>query len=303
MNFITLDFETANSQRTSPCEIGITIVKDNKIIETKSWLVKPQDNCFDDFNVYIHKITPEMVENEPEFDKVWDEVKPFIENNFIIAHNSSFDISVLRRTIELYNISTPSFKFACSYRISRKVWPDIHSFDLKSLCRLNNIKLKHHRAGSDSLATAELVLKMFEKAEIEDINDLSSKLQFIVGEVTQGEFNSFSSKRNDTKTDLTKFVGDTSKVNTDSIFFEKTVVFTGTLTSMIRSAAQQKIVDIGGKLGLSVTKDTDILVVGQQDFKVVGEDGMSSKQEKAIKLIEKGANIEIVSENDFLQNT
>ena len=45
-----------------------------------------------------------------------------------------------------------------------------------------------------------------------------------------------------------------------------------------------------------------VTIVGQQDYRVVGDDGMSSKQEKAIKLIEKGSTLEILSEDDFLKN-
>ena len=51
-----------------------------------------------------------------------------------------------------------------------------------------------------------------------------------------------------------------------------------------------------------MNRDTNFLIVGQQDFRVVGEDGMSSKQEKAIKMIEKGAELEILSEDDFLHS-
>jgi DNA polymerase III subunit epsilon len=40
MDFITLDFETATSQRDSPCEIGLTFVSGGQIVETKSWLIK-----------------------------------------------------------------------------------------------------------------------------------------------------------------------------------------------------------------------------------------------------------------------
>ena len=67
MNFITIDFETANAQRNSPCEIGLTFVENFEIIESKSWLIKPINNEFDYFNIMIHGITPEDVENEPEF--------------------------------------------------------------------------------------------------------------------------------------------------------------------------------------------------------------------------------------------
>ena len=43
-----------------------------------------------------------------------------------------------------------------------------------------------------------------------------------------------------------------------------------------------------------------ILVVGQQDYRVVGDFGMSNKQKKARKLLEKGQGIEILSEIEFL---
>lgn len=71
---------------------------------------------------------------------------------------------------------------------------------------------------------------------------------------------------------------------------------------MARSTAQQLIADIGGINAKGITKTTDFLIVGQQDYRVVGEDGMSNKQERAIKYIEKGFNIEVLSENDFIRN-
>ena len=43
-----------------------------------------------------------------------------------------------------------------------------------------------------------------------------------------------------------------------------------------------------------------ILAVGQQDYRVVGDFGMSNKQKKALKLLEKGQGIEILSEIEFL---
>ena len=62
----------------------------------------------------------------------------------------------------------------------------------------------------------------------------------------------------------------------------------------------QKIKDIGGIPADSVTKKTEVLVVGQQDYRAVGDSGMSSKQKKAFQLLEKGQDIEILSEAEFL---
>ena len=41
MDFITIDFETATTDRDSPCEIGLTFVEKNEIKDVESWLIKP----------------------------------------------------------------------------------------------------------------------------------------------------------------------------------------------------------------------------------------------------------------------
>jgi DNA polymerase-3 subunit epsilon len=46
---------------------------------------------------------------------------------------------------------------------------------------------------------------------------------------------------------------------------------------------------------------TDFLIVGQQDIKVVGENGISESHLKAIELIENGYSLKILSEEDFYE--
>lgn len=302
MNFITIDFETASSARNSPCEIGLTFVKDNQIADTKSWLIKPINNHFDYFNTLIHGIKPEDVKNKPEFNELWEEIQPLIENQFLIAHNASFDFSVLRKTLETYSIPFPTLNYSCSYIFSKKVWQGLPAYDLKTLCKVNNISLNHHRAAADSKATAELVLKAFELTGVNSLDDFTEKLQTSVGRLYDGGYSPAETKRIYKKADTTKITGDVSKHNPSSIFYGKTVVFTGTLSGMLRAEAQKMIADIGGIIGNDVTKNTDFLIVGQQDYRVVGDDGMSSKQEKAVKLIAKGADLEIISEEEFMRN-
>jgi DNA polymerase III subunit epsilon len=302
MDFITIDFETATSDRDSPCEIGLTFVENNQIVDTKSWLIKPMYDEFDYFNILIHGIRPEHVADKPEFNELWNEIKPLIENKFLIAHNAGFDFSVLRRTLEAYQIPFPTLSYSCSYIFSKKVWQGLPAYDLKTLCKVNNISLKHHRAAADSKATAELSLKAFEVAGVNSVDDFTEKLKTTVGQLFNGGYKPSETKRVHKSADLTKIVGDPTKHNPSSIFYGRTVVFTGVLSSMVRAEAQQTLADVGGIIGASVTQTTDFLIVGQQDYRVVGEDGMSNKQEKAIKLIDKGSSIEILSESDFIKN-
>ena len=58
LDFIAIDFETATGKRASICEAGICVVKDGKVVETKSWLVRPEDNAYSYWNIQIHGIHP-----------------------------------------------------------------------------------------------------------------------------------------------------------------------------------------------------------------------------------------------------
>lgn len=195
MNFITLDFETATSQRDSPCEIGLTFVQNNRIVDTRSWLIKPTHNAFDYYNTLIHGIRPEHVADQPEFDELWHDLKPLLENQFIIAHNAAFDMSVLRKTLETYRLPFPTLQYSCSYIFAKKVWLDLPAYDLKTLCNFNNINFNHHRAGADSKATAELVLKAFKIAGVSSYEDFPEKLMTTVGQLYEGGYKPSQAKR------------------------------------------------------------------------------------------------------------
>lgn len=87
--------------------------------------------------------------------------------------------------------------------------------------------------------------------------------------------------------------------DTSHPLFGKVCVFTGALEKMARKDAMQLVVDLGGSVGDSVTKKTNYLILGNNDFCQSIKDGKSNKQKKAEALILKGHDIEILSENVF----
>lgn len=303
MNFITIDFETATSQRDSPCEIGLTFVEDWKVKETRSWLIKPKYDEFDPFNIRVHGIRPDHVFNEPTFDLLWKEILPLIEGKFLIAHNAGYDMSVLRKTLEHYSVDFPTLDYSCSYIFSKKVWPGQPSYNLESLCAANQISYKPHRAGEDSRATAELSIKALTLAQVSEVSHFPEKLKTTIGKLFPGGYIPAETKRENKSWFRPKVEIESRPElhDPESAFYEKTVVFTGELLSMSRPEAMQRIADIGGVPKDHMTKATDYLVVGLQDYRVVGAEGMSSKQRKAIEMVEKGSEIEILSEEEFLK--
>ena len=74
----------------------------SKIIEEKSFLIKPNPNEFDYFNTLVHGINENDVKNSPNFEEVYVSLKEDFEEFPIIAHNASFDISVLRHSLNQY---------------------------------------------------------------------------------------------------------------------------------------------------------------------------------------------------------
>ncbi|MER2107051.1 MAG: BRCT domain-containing protein [Solibacillus sp.] len=77
-------------------------------------------------------------------------------------------------------------------------------------------------------------------------------------------------------------------------FLNKTIVFTGALATMTRRAAAKLAIDCGAVIHGAVTEHTDFVVLGDK------RRGISTKQQRAEKLIHDGAAIQLLVEDDFL---
>ncbi|MFN6178102.1 MAG: 3'-5' exonuclease [Flavobacteriales bacterium] len=170
MDFLALDFETATAQPDSPCELGIAIVRGGVVREVRNWLIKPpQWPYFSPYNIAVHGITPKDVAQAPRWRDIWQEVADLLHDNVVVAHNAAFDMSVLRSTLAAQGLAHPMFQYFCSVSMARKVWPGRTSYGLGPMCAFHGIPLKHHRAGNDAEATAELVLRATDQRPSFDI--------------------------------------------------------------------------------------------------------------------------------------
>jgi len=149
MNFTAIDFETAQGYRWSICQVGIVRVEDGVIKDQLSLLVQPPDNYYWSKFIDIHGITPNHTKRSSTFDKVWNQVAPFIENQNVVAHNGfGFDFNCLKQTLAYYKMNEPKYTGHCTYKI--------YGDNLASLCRKHKIPLNHHDALSDARACAQL---------------------------------------------------------------------------------------------------------------------------------------------------
>ena len=93
LSFVALDFETANSFRGSPCAVGMARVLDGEVVETRRLLMRPPASVdgFDDFNIFLHGITPAMVKGEPRFRDRLLEIIAFIGDLPVVAPHAAFE--------------------------------------------------------------------------------------------------------------------------------------------------------------------------------------------------------------------
>lgn len=150
-SFTAIDFETAQGYRWSICQVGLVRVENGIITKELDILVQPPDNYYWSNFTTIHGITARDTINSPTFNKIWNQIAPFIENQNVVAHNGfGFDFPVLSKTLEYYGMSAPDYNKFCTYKI--------YKTNLGNLCQEHNIPLNHHDALSDARACAKLYL-------------------------------------------------------------------------------------------------------------------------------------------------
>lgn len=306
MDFISLDFEIANSSMSSACSMGMVFVENNEIIDEKYFLIHPPTMDFDQRMVSVHGIRPIDVISAMNFNVIWKEIKHHFNDTLIVAHNAQFDMSVLYSCLTEYSLEYPNFGYIDSISISTKQCNGRVGNSLKERLEHFNIMIdNHHNALSDARAVAELVIKCVEIKKKKCLADyLKSYSTLYIKPFSQlkpqTEFKSIEA-RFGSRIAISEIAPTVETISVNNPFFGKNVVFTGDLQAIDRKAAMQEVVNLGGNVKSGVSGLTDYLVVGIQDKTLVGETGKSTKERKAYELIAKGKDIKIIGETEFLR--
>jgi DNA polymerase-3 subunit epsilon len=182
---VAIDFETANEMMSSACALGIAIVDGNKITAVRHWLIKPPELRFNYFNSRLHGITAKDVEKKPEFYRIWPSIKKYLEGNIIIAHNAGFDMAVLKSVLRVYQIEIPELHYACTVRLSRKVWKGFDNYRLNTVAENLEISFRHHNAREDACACANIAIAAAEKLETGSFFELIEKLELKINQLVE----------------------------------------------------------------------------------------------------------------------
>ena len=277
--YIAIDFETANSNLTSACAIGIVGARNGKIVYNNYYLINPQEE-FSEFNITVHHITPEMVENERTFPDVWNEIKDVLNGEIIVCHNAMFDIAVLKACLEKYNIDFPNIGVGCTLKVSRIAFKDI-----LPNCRLNTISSylevehNHHNASSDALVCFYLIERVKRMYQAIDINELFEVLNLGFGVLNNKIYRGCYSKLK------------AKKAKCD-ILNGQVFASSGKPKTMTKTEVIKRIEENGGNYSKNINKGITSFIIFTNPVK--------SKLNELNRLIEK-KKINVLNESDFLE--
>lgn len=306
MEFTAIDFETANASRSSACAVGLSLVENGEIVGRVHQLIRPEPLQFDPFNVSIHGITEADVADAPSFAEYWPSLMQTLKGP-LIAHNASFDMSVLRHVLDELNIPYPMTDYFCTRVIAKLTWPEHPTYALDHIAQVLDITFQHHDAAEDARACAMIALHACNAHGIDSLYDLQEVCGLRVGCLFVGGYAACEGPRAQRamgaygpKLRAADILPSVDQVDEEHPYCGMSFAFTGMMTAMQRRDAMQAVVDRGGICHDTVKQETNYLVLGQKGYIGYRSGHKSLKMKKAEQMLAKGLPVEILSEADFV---
>ncbi|MGK9367670.1 exonuclease domain-containing protein [Melioribacter sp. Ez-97] len=176
--YCVFDFETTgvSARNERVIEIGIVKIRNKKIIDTFSSYINP-GRQIPPFITQLTGITDDDVAQAPYFEDVYNDILNFFGDAVLVAHNLKFDYSFLKYECLKTGLEIPENPAICTLQLAKRIYPELPSKALGSLTR--HLKIRHkkvHTGLGDAMATAKILIKMFdrltEEHHVESVSDL-----------------------------------------------------------------------------------------------------------------------------------
>lgn len=174
--FVVVDFEMANHNLASICQLGFAVFENHTLVDQWESLVNPLSE-FGYYQTRVHGLTPQDVADAPTIHDLSERIKSLVSNEIVCSFGMN-DFHALNGNFQL-----PECKWMDISKVCNRVWTDIPKGqrNLKSLCQIKNIALKnHHNALGDAIASGELLNILMQ----ENTYNMSDLLKFSMRNVS-----------------------------------------------------------------------------------------------------------------------
>jgi DNA polymerase-3 subunit epsilon len=193
-SWVAIDFETANGSRASACSVAVARVKGGEVVDRFASLIRPPrgHDRFEYRNTQIHGIQASDVVGAPGWRQVWGRLSEFAGGDPLVAHNASFDTSVIRAANTAAGLPWPAMRYACTMVIAKQTWP-MRSYRLPDVAAAAGVNLaRHHEAASDTLAAAGILVAQQRAHGVDTLDGLLESTRVSWGRIYDGGYDTCS---------------------------------------------------------------------------------------------------------------
>ncbi len=118
----------------------------------------------------LTNITEDMVVAAPLFVELAPRLQQVMAGAVFVAHNAPFDLRFIEWEMKYGDFGPPRGRILCTARLARQTLPELRSRSLDSLIHFYGIHCDpRHRAYPDAVATADVLVRLLDRAEEEGI--------------------------------------------------------------------------------------------------------------------------------------
>lgn len=289
MEFLVIDFETACSDNSSICQVGLVKCVNGECITLIDSFINPNTEFT---NTKIHGISKEDVKDSPTFKEVYPEIKQYLNGSIVFNHNGS-DKSKFEEACEKADLPIFEVTWLNSATLVRRTWSQFSNsgYGVEEMCKFLGIDYKPHNAALDSKATAQII-KIASDLKGYSVEDWETEL-LQTAKRRSRIYQQYDSTQK-IKGEI-KHAPDLSSVeNKENPFFGKKVVISGTyVTWPDRNELGRILKELGADIDGDIGKYTNYLCAGA---------GVGPKKYwKMEKKITLGEDARILNESEILE--
>jgi DNA polymerase-3 subunit epsilon len=118
MDFVAIDFETANADCSSVCQVGVVTFQAGEPVDTFASLVDP-GGFFDPINVSKHGIDAGAVRGAPSFPAIHGHMARLVRDRTVACH-MPFDRAVFQQVHARHGLEGASCRWLDTARVARR---------------------------------------------------------------------------------------------------------------------------------------------------------------------------------------
>lgn len=209
----------------------------------------------------------------PNFKEIYNRIYHFVNEQLVIGVHIEEQLQLLRRACNSDELNYPFVEYCCSAKLTQHL-------------RTNAIKKKEVSI-DNAILVGQSFLQLLNEQKTSSLNELLQRASLTIG-IQFATYHRPITIRKERHLE---------NLYPKDSFTNKTVVFTGSLKSMLRSKAARLVHEAGGVCSGNVTQTTDFVVIGSGSIQ---RQSKTTKQVRAERFIAEGHPVKLIDEETFL---